>query len=294
MTLAERCRLCALPVAQFVPVFGEHGRRINLEHKLRICSPVQVKPDDSLPTQICLCCLSQLDQTYEFYQKVKGAQLLLKAGTEDKSRKRQLSETEEDDSSKRFQFQFGTTLVSNLTKPVDTLEKKHSGPSPSEVRKPQPPSTTYVNVTSSGASLHKASPAKDFPAKGPLLTVPTIISAKATEPSATQTSATQPSATIPAATEQSKPFTKPNPKLNLKTEPKSPNKSCDDIFKSCKYCDRKFLLADYWSHEALHKGRIAFICDQCNKSFFSEQAYQRHVARHLTRNKERVTTDKVQ
>lgn len=42
MTLADMCRLCAESVGHCISVFGEDGNKYNLEHKIRVCSPITV------------------------------------------------------------------------------------------------------------------------------------------------------------------------------------------------------------------------------------------------------------
>lgn len=139
----DTCRLCANAGNMCVPVFGKDGDENLLRHKLRICSPITVKETDKFPTQVCITCLSSLDQCYEFYQAIKKAQHKLQAMLEMDEDKRPLSDS---DSTLPLKRQcFGSTV---LTYPAGCHDLLNLKGSPTKEQK-SPPLFVMVNGSKS-------------------------------------------------------------------------------------------------------------------------------------------------
>ncbi|XP_054086235.1 uncharacterized protein LOC128921817 [Zeugodacus cucurbitae] len=75
------CRLCTEMSRVVIHIYGDHGRRINLERKILKYQPVFVSPTDLLPKAICLQCVGRVERNYKLLKRLKHANgILIKLG----------------------------------------------------------------------------------------------------------------------------------------------------------------------------------------------------------------------
>lgn len=77
------CRLCLDVESSHVSIFGDPTIGLHL----RSCLSLTVGPNDSLPTDICMSCVSQLSQFYNFQLNARCSQDWLESSLQDKSKK---------------------------------------------------------------------------------------------------------------------------------------------------------------------------------------------------------------
>ncbi|KAK3925835.1 Early growth response protein 1 [Frankliniella fusca] len=271
----KTCRLCAQQGNISIPIFQEEGRKINLQHKLRVCSPVTVRESDTLPKEVCLDCLSNLDQVYEFYQKSKKAQITLVAMDRlENSTKRSVSESSDNQEVKRnrvgsvvYTFSSEENLPKDVSCPnphqeVDSLPPKPGEGSDSRSKKPnsvplkkEPPSPlkSSANANADQCNIQKNK-------KIVTSDKTTVKKNKLPTKEATQ-----------AAND--------HPYSSKESEDK------------CRFCKTEIPADKLPQHEALHIGKKVYDCMQCQRAFMNKEAYDRHVARHTRSCHEKTADD---
>lgn len=77
------CRLCLDAESSHVSIFGDPTISLHL----RSCLSLVVAPNDPLPTDICMSCVSQLSQFYHFQLNARCSQEWLESSSHEKSKK---------------------------------------------------------------------------------------------------------------------------------------------------------------------------------------------------------------
>ncbi|XP_067007151.2 zinc finger protein 813 isoform X2 [Anabrus simplex] len=74
------CRLCATTgIGSLFGIFSKESEHLNIVEKIGRCLPIIVFPADSLPSQVCACCLEKLNVSYKLVIEALNAEKTLKA-----------------------------------------------------------------------------------------------------------------------------------------------------------------------------------------------------------------------
>ncbi|XP_055542557.1 uncharacterized protein LOC129728165 [Wyeomyia smithii] len=79
-SLKPVCRICLSTDELQVSLYGQYADKHKILTKIRVCLPISIERDDSLPKTICHNCVARLDQYYDYYCNSLTSQRVLEDG----------------------------------------------------------------------------------------------------------------------------------------------------------------------------------------------------------------------